>query len=154
MVGEKTKPFFGFTQPAIGFLAAIRSNAMKGQAKRRKVPGEMREVLAQNVGRMMEERYKEHPNRVLSLARDAGVSLSSVQRVLGRETGASLDTIEAIAKVFGLPPFQMLVPWGLLGKIAVMEPSQVRKLERQPLARGGARVSDRPTTRIKKGISG
>lgn len=93
---------------------------MKGQTKRHKVPGEMREVLAQNVNRLMEERYKTSRNRPMSLANDAGVSLSSVQRILSRETGASIDTVEAVAKVLGLPTFQMLVPWGLLGRLAAV----------------------------------
>lgn len=114
----ESRPVFGFRQPTIGFAAALRCNAMKGQTKKHKVPGEMREVLAQNVNRLMEERYKTSPNRPMSLANDAGVSLSSVQRILSRETGASIDTVEAVAKVLGLPTFQMLVPWGLLGRLA------------------------------------
>jgi methylphosphotriester-DNA--protein-cysteine methyltransferase len=91
---------------------------MNGQTRKRKTPGELREVLAQNINRLMEQRYKETANRPLALAKDAGVSLSSVQRTLSRETGATVDTVEAFAKVFGLPPFQLLVPWGLLGELA------------------------------------
>lgn len=98
----------------------------------------MREVLAQNVNRLMEERYKESANRPMSLAKDAGVSLSSVQRTLSRETGASIDTVEAFARVFGLPAFQMLVPWGLLGRLAVAqrEPAGGRNEERRIASRG------------------
>jgi hypothetical protein len=101
-----------------------------GNPKKRKVPGELREVLAQNINRMMEQRYKESGNRPRALAKDAGMSLSSVQRTLSRETGASIDTVETFAKVFGLSPFQLLVPWGLLGEIAVVGK------QRTPLYRG------------------
>lgn len=125
-------------QPANGFIAAILSNPMSGKTQKRKTPGEIREVLAQNVNRLMEQRYKESSNRPLALARGAGVSLSSVQRTLSRETGASIDTVEAFAKVFGLPPFQMLVPWGLLGELAASG-----TLQRESLLRGRDRVDQR-----------
>lgn len=100
-----------------------------GNPKKRKVPGELREVLAQNINRMMEQRYKESGNRPMALARDAGVSLSSVQRTLSRETGASIDTVEAFARVFGLKAYQLIMP-GWLGEIAVVGK------QRTPLYRG------------------
>lgn len=87
--------------------------------RKRKQAGELREVLAQNINRLMDQRYKESSNRPLALAKDAGVSLSTVQRIISREAGASIDTVEAFATVFGLPAFQILVPWGLLGEISV-----------------------------------
>lgn len=99
-------------------MLVLSSNPMNGQTKKRKTPGDMREVLAQNLNRLMEQRYKESSNRPLALAKDARLSLSSVQRTLSRETGASIDTVESFAKVFGLPPFQLIVPWGLLGELA------------------------------------
>lgn len=107
----------------------------------------MREVLAQNVNRLMEQRFKEQANRPLALARTAGLSLSSVQRTLSRETGASVDTVEAFAKVFGLPPFQLLVPWGLLGELASSNPSP-RTPTREPLFRG--RLRQRHTTQNRR----
>lgn len=76
----------------------------------------MREVLAQNINRLMEQRYRESSNRPMALAKDAGVSLSSVQRTLSRETGASIDTVEAFARVFGLSAYQLLMP-GWLGEV-------------------------------------
>lgn len=106
---------------------------MEGKTKRRKVPGELREVLAQNVNRLMEQRYRENSNRPLALAKDAGVSLSSVQRTLSRETGATVDTVESFARVFGLSPYQLLMP-GWLGQT-------VAHIERTPLLRGRDRVA-------------
>jgi len=104
--------------------------------RKRKQPGEMREVLAQNINRLMESRYRESTNRPMALAKDARVSLSSVQRTLSRETGATIDTVEAFAKVFRLPPFQLLVPWGLLGEMATAPAATPL---RQPLFRGNFR---------------
>jgi len=103
--------------------------------RRRVPPGEAREVLAQNVERLMEQRYKESSNRPMSLAKDAMVSLSTVQRTLSRAHSTQLDTIEAYARVFGLRPFELIVPWGLLGEIHV-RPAQTRG----PLARGTVNV--------------
>jgi transcriptional regulator with XRE-family HTH domain len=118
-----------------------------GNPKKHKVPGELREVLAQNINRMMEHRYKESGNRPMALAREAGVSLSSVQRTLSRETGVSIDTLEAFAKVFGLPPFQLLVPWGLLGEIAVVGK------RRTPLYRGRLRENQRAPVRKRTSMA-
>jgi hypothetical protein len=90
-----------------------------GLTRKRKQPGELREVLAQNVNRMMESRYRESSNRPMALAKEAGIALSSVQRTLSRETGATVDTLEVLAKVFGVQPFHLLVPWGLFGELQV-----------------------------------
>lgn len=97
----------------------------------------MREVLAQNINRLMEQRYAASSNRPMALAKDAGVSLSSVQRTLSRETGASIDTVEAFSKVFGLSPYQLLMP-GWLGQTA--EPPAARSTAQRPaLFRGNLR---------------
>ena len=83
---------------------------MKSKTRKRKIPGFMRQVLALNITNLLEHHYKESRNRTMALAKDAGISLSSVQRTLGRETGASVDTIEAIAAVFHLSAYQLLLP--------------------------------------------
>jgi AraC-like DNA-binding protein len=70
----------------------------------------MREVLADNLRRLMDHHYRESTNRPKTLAKDAGVSLSTVQRILARETGATLDNIESLAGVFHLSAYQILVP--------------------------------------------
>lgn len=46
----------------------------------------------------------------MALAKDAGVSLSTIQRVLSKESGASLDNIEAIAAAFDVSVYQLLIP--------------------------------------------
>lgn len=112
--------------------------------RKRKTPGELREVLAQNVNRLMEQRYRDVTNRALALAKDSGMSLSSVQRTLSREQGASIDKVEALAKVLipDLPAFQLLVPWGLLGEIAAPARRDSTP-QREPLFRGSAHARRR-----------
>ena len=70
----------------------------------------MRQVLALNVAQLMELHYKLSTNRPRALARDAGVSLSTVQRILSAQTGASLDNVEAVAAAFQLSAYQLLIP--------------------------------------------
>ena len=82
---------------------------MKGQRKNPKIPGSMRGVVATNVQHLMDTRYADSNNRPKALARDSGVFLSTVQRVLKQEVGATLDTIEALAKAFGIAPHQLLM---------------------------------------------
>lgn len=77
--------------------------------RRKKHVGKVRKVLAHNLKSLMKQRYPDHPNRPLALAKDARISLSSVQRTMEARTGASVDTIEAIAIVFGVQPFQLLI---------------------------------------------
>ena len=70
----------------------------------------MRTVMASNVAALMERHFKESRNRPKSLAEAAGVSTSTIQRVLSGEIGASLDNIEAIAAAFDLSVYQLLIP--------------------------------------------
>jgi len=104
----------------------------------------MREVLAQNINRLMEQRYAASSNRPLALAKDAGVSLSSVQRTLSRETGASIDTVEAFSRVFGLQAYQLLMP-GWLGAAVAPEPRAAYTARRQPLFSGARRERKQPS---------
>jgi transcriptional regulator with XRE-family HTH domain len=83
---------------------------MKGRKKTPKVAGFMRQVLALNVKQLMDVHLRESGNKPMALAKAAGVSLSTVQRIVRSETGASLDNIEAIAAAFQLSAYQLLVP--------------------------------------------
>lgn len=78
--------------------------------KRRKVAGFMREVVAQNVRALIAHHYKDADNKPKRLAEDARISLSSAQRVLSAEVGASIDTLEAIANVFEISVYQLVLP--------------------------------------------
>lgn len=107
---------------------------MTNATRKVRVPGQMRVVLAENVSRRMEERYWNSRNKPMALAKEAGVSLSTVQRLLSKEQATTIDTIEAVAGVFGLQAFQLLAPWGVLWNQAVP----------QRTAAAGARSGSRP----------
>lgn len=83
---------------------------MKGRRKIAKVPGFMRMVLAVNVRLLMAHHYRESTNRPKALAKDAGVSLSTIQRILGATNGATIDNIEAVSAAFQLSAYQLLIP--------------------------------------------
>ena len=70
----------------------------------------MRQVLAQNVRGLLEIHYRDATDRPRALAKDAGVSLSTVQRIINLEVGASLDNLEAVAGAFQLSAYQLLIP--------------------------------------------
>lgn len=78
--------------------------------KRRKVAGFMRVVVAQNVRHLVDRHYVDVDNKPMRLAKDADISLSSAQRVLKAEVGASIDTLESIADVFDLSVYQLVLP--------------------------------------------
>lgn len=59
--------------------------------------GRLKSAFADNVKLLMDTRYPLSPNKPRSLAKDAGISLSSVQRAISGETAPTLDTVEAIA---------------------------------------------------------
>lgn len=132
------RPMFGFSQPTNGSGVAIPCKPMARKAKlpkkaagrglgsykdmiagggqktrapkTMKVPGFMRVILAENIKSLMDRHYIESRNRPKSLAKDAGVSLSTIQRILERENGANLDSIEQIAEAFALSAYQLLIP--------------------------------------------
>ena len=81
-----------------------------GNPKNPKVPGLMREVVKANIRSLMERVYKDSRNRPKSLAKDAEISLSSVQRMLEGTTGATIDNLEAVASALDVSVYQLLLP--------------------------------------------
>lgn len=75
-----------------------------------KEPGFMRSVLATNVAAVMELRLPGYPDKIRELARRAGMSRSSVQRMVQGQHGASVDLIERVAAALGVAAYQLLVP--------------------------------------------
>lgn len=92
---------------------------MKGEPKKKKIPGLIRVALADNVRQLMEEKYRMSPNKPRALAKDAGVGLYTVQRLLDASTGANLDTIEAVGKVFKVEAYELLTPLFAKRRISV-----------------------------------
>lgn len=103
-------PSSGFCNPLMGAKSPENNKPMKGKPKSRKIPGFMRFVLAENVSKLMNRAYKESRNKPKALSLDAGVSLSTIQRILEMKSGATLDSIEQVASAFDLSTYQVLIP--------------------------------------------
>lgn len=104
-------PINGFVQPAHGSEARISYASMPKGTKSRKVPAAMvRAVVAANIESRMELRYAESTNKPMDLAEDAHISLSTVQRILGRQLGASIDTLGLIANALDCSVLELLIP--------------------------------------------
>jgi len=58
----------------------------------------------------MERHFKESRNQPKALATASGMSLSQIQRILKPEIGTSVDQLEALAAVFQLSTYQLLIP--------------------------------------------
>ena len=80
------------------------------ETRRKKIPGIMRDILAINVKSLMDREFAESSSRPVALAKRAGLSLSTVQRLLSAETGATIDSIESVALALGVSPYQLLIP--------------------------------------------
>ena len=63
-----------------------------------------------NTQALMDVVFAESTNRPMDLAKKAGISLSSVQRVLSASAGASIDTIENLALALDVSPYQLIIP--------------------------------------------
>lgn len=103
------RPVFGSAQPAVGFCDAIPFADMAEKVKRPKIGGVMRGILAANIRYLMDVRFAASGNRPMALAKRAGISLSSVQRIVACDVGASIDNIEAIAAALGQPVYRLLL---------------------------------------------
>ncbi len=103
----------------------------------------MRSVVGRNLVRLMKHHYPDSPNRPKALSKDAGVSLSTVQRVIDGETGATIDLIEALAGAFDLSVYQLLIPELDVGNPQVVsgamaaEKSLYRRYQQAKLGRFG-----------------
>jgi transcriptional regulator with XRE-family HTH domain len=73
----------------------------------------LRFVLAANVAARMVSVFHDQPNKTArekKLAQAAGVSVSTVGRILNGDTGASLDNIEHVARALGCSAVSLLTP--------------------------------------------
>lgn len=70
------------------------------------------DVLGDNLERLMGRKPRAaHPRSARSVADAAGLNKNTVQRLLNRDANLpAVDTLDAIARVFGLRAHQMLVP--------------------------------------------
>ena len=88
-------------------------STVKGQAKRPKyVALRTRKVLAANILKRMELRYKGVGDKFSALKEDAGTSLSTVQRATNpnSENGISIDVLTQLAMGLRCEPWELLKP--------------------------------------------
>ena len=88
-------PLKGKTKSFKGKL--VGDDGDMNKPRKPKTPTLVRAILADNVRRLMTVKYAERGDKVTSLAKDSGLVLSTVQRLLSQETGASVDTVYLIA---------------------------------------------------------
>lgn len=81
-----------------------------GKTKKRKVAGFSRSILAANLRALIDIKYASASNKPKAVSADSGIALSTVQRILDKDVGPSLDNIEALAGVFDLTVYQLLIP--------------------------------------------
>lgn len=105
-------PSAGLGNPPEGHAFSDIYGMAKGQpaTRRRKVEGFYRSVLARNIRELMVRRYPDAGDKVRTMAKAAGVSLSTAQRILKEEVGATIDTIEALAEAFDVSVYQLMLP--------------------------------------------
>jgi hypothetical protein len=105
------------------------------KSKKDKGAGIMRSVVADNLRRSMDRYFKDKPhvtNRPLYLAEKAELGLGTVQRTLSCETGASVDTLEALARVLELSPYEFLIPSPAMQKLLAVPQESAEGLHRSP----------------------
>jgi transcriptional regulator with XRE-family HTH domain len=79
------------------------------------------QVLARNLDRLMHA----HPDLDSNpkLAKKSKVGIATISRVRNAETEATLDTIEKLAKAFGVISWQLLVPEIDPGNLPALQPT-------------------------------
>ena len=111
----ESKPFLGSMQPATGTEPLLSCGAMPTRkSKKDKGSWMLRPIVADNLEEHMEVFFRrKHPevtNRPLWLAKKSKLGIGTVQRTLACRSGASIDTLEAIAKTLGIQPYKLLMP--------------------------------------------
>jgi transcriptional regulator with XRE-family HTH domain len=73
---------------------------------------QIRAIVAANVQTLIDyARDRKQPfSDQKSLAKAAGVSMSTIARIRKQEAGTSVDVLESIAKCYGLQAWQLLMP--------------------------------------------
>lgn len=78
--------------------------------RRRKMPGQLRYVLAANVNDLLARTRLPITTAQKQIAALANVSLSTMQRICKGEAGTSLDKIEDLAEAFDVSVIDLLTP--------------------------------------------
>lgn len=74
----------------------------------------IREIVAANLVKLRDIKYASIPTvtrRNEELAKEIGTTLSQIQRIVKKELGTSVDTLESLAHVFGCSPADIVTPY-------------------------------------------
>jgi hypothetical protein len=101
-------PTFGVWQPTLlsDFALYLGSSMSTGH----KPPGQMRQVLADNLKRELERAFPGSPNLPESFQRRTGFPKETLRRLLNADKAPTLDTMEAIADRLSIQTYKLLVP--------------------------------------------
>jgi len=86
---------------------------MTGKPKKPKfVATRTRRIIAVNIRRRIETRYRGYGDKFKQLAEDAGTSVSTVQRAADLEggTGITVDVLTQLAMGLRCEPYELLLP--------------------------------------------
>lgn len=87
---------------------------MTRRTKSQKFPSPLRALVARTVVQLRDRKYKTLPtvtDRNRALAKEADVSLSTIQRIVDGDAGASVDTLDDLAKALEVRPQDLLTPY-------------------------------------------
>lgn len=85
-------------------------DTMARKPKTPKLPTVTRKILGNNVELLMRREYRGYTNMPEELAKNAGTSQSTIERIIAAQIGTSVDTVERIAKALGVSVYQLFIP--------------------------------------------
>lgn len=83
------------------------------------MPSVIRGVIARRLKEWMEARVDLDTQMKVSVA--AGVSQTTVSRILLARTGVTIDNLEAVAAAFGREPWELILPPGTAGVVHALQ---------------------------------
>lgn len=133
-------PTFGFRQPGYGWPTAVPSLPVAKTKTTKPVSSSarhLRAVVAENVAALLELEFPLSQFPTVSaqqqrLARAAGCSWSTIQRILDEGTGTRIDSIADIAAVFGVKPSELMLSGFGRQRVKSTSPAGNATLERRP----------------------
>lgn len=75
-----------------------------------KKPSRTLAVFSDNLSRLMRQKPETDTTSKVALLTRGKLSYKTIERIVKQEHEPTIETVEAIAKVFGLEPWQMLIP--------------------------------------------
>ena len=137
---RKSIPIFRYLQPAFGYKIRLRFISMSAKS-RKNINLPARRLLADNAEQLRDQRFSSVGDKNSALAKAAGHSLSTIQRVVDpgkSDTGVSIDILANVAAALSVLPCQLLLPRGMT---LITESSSTRPSDRPT---GSLNTNDKP----------